>query len=60
MYLHVQRLLPVWGHHRAVRLLLRLLRTRTQRCRAGVCGTHHSLTLQVAPLVFQVHLQDQR
>ena len=59
MYLHIQRLLPVWRQHRAVRLLLRLLRTCAQRCWAGVCGTHHSLTLQVAPLIFQVHLQDQ-
>ena len=53
MYLPIQRLLPILGH---VGVLLGLL-SAGQCCRAGVCRPHYSLALQVAPLVFQIHLQ---
>ena len=54
--LHVQRLLAIWTHHRAIRLLPGLP-APAQRCWAGIRRPHHTLALQVPPLVLQIHLK---
>ena len=54
LHLHVQ-CLPILGHDRAIRLLT-LLPATWQGCWSRVCWPHHTLTLQVAPLVLQIHL----
>ena len=53
--LHIQRLLAVRSHHRAV-WLLPGLPAPAQRCWAGIRRPHHPLALQVAPFVLQIHL----
>ena len=56
--LYIQRLLAIWRHHRAIRLLPRLPGP-AQRCGAGIRRPHHTLALQIAPLVLQIHLEAQ-